>query len=827
MRNLLSSILICAFFFLVFISSCNDHDSGNSNKSLIVKADEQNKEESFEYFLFKNLIEDFPYDNTNTSNYYREFLKSRNQENHQSLYRSLPNWESIGPSNIAGRTLCLALNPLDTNQLWMGSAGAGLWKSNSGGLGANAWQYVATGYPVISVSSIAIQEDNPQVIYIGTGEIYNLAGSDGGIQTRTLRGSKGIGILKSTDGGLHWQLVMDWSGNNQTAVWKIIIHPIHPEIIFAATNSGVYKSTDGGTNWNHVLDMPLVMDMMMDHQEPNILYAGIGGINNTHYGVYKSIDDGVHWNLIQTGNDTIYHGRIMLANYKSNPKRVYAIYSDDFKTIGMLRSKNGFDSSNFYIPIKDVSEHQGWYAKCFHIKDDDSSRMIIGGVDLYLDTTGTGNQIFNLLYWKIRIHADMHDIVSNPKDPNKIYIATDGGLYRSNDFGRTMFSCNQGYLSAQFYTGNISKKSKHVIGGLQDNKSALYFNSNSWTNFHQADGTFNAFDPINDSTIYVSSQYQNLYVSTDFGFKWKELIKPNLSSSFVSPFIIHPQEPQKIISGGHYLLISYDAGQSWDTTRLPDQNESIVALETDATHSNSLYVSTLNPQTGESRLYHLNDGGSGLQLKDNGIPERFIRDIAMDPSNSNTLYLALGGFSKAGFMYSNDSGNSWFFSENKGLPEVPMHSILVDPKDNDIIYIGSEFGLYVSFDKGKTWHSYNAHPYDLIPVYDIKYSPLEDKLFLFTHGFGAFRCALLDKTVVTNTETLGISQWNLLLKDDYIILPESLDCINSLTLVNIEGKRFTLRKQNNEFKINSLQSGVYFVITDHSKLNRNRIVILR
>lgn len=110
----------------------------------------------------------------------------------------------------------------------------------------------------------------------------------------------------------------------------------------------------------------------------------------------------------------------------------------------MLRTTDRFDSIKYYTPIKDVTSYQGWYAKCLHIKDDDSSQLIMGGVDLYIDTTGTGNQLFNLILRRIKIHADMHDIISNPFDANKIYIATDGGLYRSNNFANSFFPCNGG-----------------------------------------------------------------------------------------------------------------------------------------------------------------------------------------------------------------------------------------------------------------------------------------------------------------------------------------------------------------------------------------------
>ncbi len=820
-------ILLSGLFLL---PSCHDGKSSFKLKNAILKdtdQHDQNKEESFEYFLFKSAIESFPFNQEGSQNFYREFIKSKYNSSTKKFYRDLPKWESIGPENIPGRVLSLAINSKDTNQLWMGSAGAGLWKSIKGGTGNNAWQYISTGYPVSSVSSIAIQENNPNIIYIGTGEIYNFLGTNGGIQERTLRGSRGMGILKSINGGITWKLCLDWSSDPQTAVWKIIIDPLNPQLVYAATNIGIYKSTDEGIHWNRTLDIPMIMDLIIDHINPEILYAAAGGLNGTHYGVYKTTDHGENWRLISTPNDTIYSGRIMLANYRTNPKRVMAIYSTDFKTISMMRSRNSFDSFNFYFPIKDVTEHQGWYSRCLYIKDNDSSKIIAGGVDLYTDTTGTGNQLFNLLNWKIKIHADLHDIISNPQDPEKIYIATDGGLFRSDNFGKTFSACNQGFSGTQFYTGFISNRTGNILGGLQDNKSGLRTGHTEWINFHQADGAYNAFHPESDSIIYIASQYQNLYRSSDFGKSWTELLKPNLNAAFIAPFMINPSAPNIIYVGGSQLLFSADGGMNWDSTNLLTKDESIVAIELNPQNTKDIYFSSLNFRTKESHLYHSADGGHHLELRESGIPERFIRDIAFDTKNSEIMYLALGGNNPAGIMKSNNKAESWNFTGNKNLPDVPFHSILVDPKDNNVIYAGSDLGLFVSADQGESWMSYNQHGFDVVPVYDIKYSTIDNKLIIFTHGFGAFRCALFDPTIITNSpsssdEDILITQLN-----NYVQIYNLIPELTYLDLIDLEGKILKLHGKNSIFSTDHLEAGIYFISSSIQKLNGRRIVILR
>lgn len=796
----------------VLLSSCNPASIYDSPKKKKVQ------EEAFEYFHFKYLVENFPHNSPDGGDFFRNYQYFKKIPINKT-FRNLSNWESIGPVNIAGRSLCLAINPKDTNELWMGSAGAGLWKSNSGGIGKNAWTYVPTSFPVNSVSSIAIDEKNPNILFIGTGEVYNFTEIDGGLQQRTLRGSKGIGILKSLDGGNHWTLSLDWSNNNNTAVWKIVINPNNQNVVYAATTQGVYRSVDGGETWKIVLNLPMALDLLIDREDPKILYAGIGGINSPNYGIYKTVNNGINWSKINSPNDSFYEGRIMLASYKKNTKKIYAAYSDAFKSIGILRSNDRFDSIKYYTPIKDVASYQGWYAKCLHVKDDDSSQLIMGGVDLYLDTTGTGNQLFNLIYRRIKIHADMHDIISNPLDPNKIYIATDGGLYRSDNFANSFYSCNDGYLSSQFYTGSQSKNGFHLLGGLQDNRSVIFSGKTQWTGISLGDGTYNAFDPNHDSIVYVSSQYQNLYKSEDFGNKWVELIPPNPEAAFVSPFIICKSNPNRIYSGGNILLKSDNGGLSWDSIKLPNKNEIITAISETPSCADELYFSTLIESSGTTKLYYSQDAGEHLILIDNSIPERIIRDIIIDPTDETKLYICLASYGRPGIMVSKSKGQSWDFLPNNFLPDVPMHSLIVDPNDSDLLYVGSDFGLFYSIDQGTNWRSYNTHPYDLVPVYDLIFNALKNELIIFTHSHGAFTTKAIDKKVVfENHVSKDEIRFQISNKRLYIIGADRIP--KSVQLISTDGQIVTLSNSNNSFNLNQFNPGIYFIYSNGNKVSK-------
>ncbi|HEX5624430.1 MAG TPA: hypothetical protein VFX48_00320, partial [Saprospiraceae bacterium] len=594
--------------------------------------------------------------------------------------------------------------------------------------------------------------------------------------------------------------------------------------IFAATNLGIYKSLDGGDNWSSSLNLPLTMDLLIDESEPEILYTGVGGVNNTHYGVYKTLDGGNRWELVSTPNDTLYQGRIMLARYKKNPKRIYALYSDAFRSIGMMRTLDGFDQTKFYTPVKNISSHQGWYAKGLLIKDDDSTKILAGGVDVYLDTTGTGNQFFNLILRKIKVHADVHDIISNPLDPDKVYLATDGGLFRSDDFAETFYACNGGFLSTQFYTGSVSIRSDQLVGGLQDNRSAVLRDPQPWSLIHLGDGTFNAIDPANDSILYLSSQYQNLYRSTTMGTSWKQLIPPNNQAAFVAPFALHPRVKGLLYSGGNHLLRSYDEGNNWDTIALPESGSKITALEVSASEPNLVVFATIHTELGNSNLYISNARGEILRSIGASIPDRFIRDICIDPSDPRHFIIALGGSGIPGVMESYDAGFSWMFTENTGLPDIPIHSLLIDPKYPEIYYAGTEFGLYASPNKGKKWISFNTHPYDLVPVYDLKYSEIRKKLILFTHGYGAFQLPLLDPTLITSSEQVDSRAWIFDPLEKAIILPDDSK-FNEIYLISLSGQVQKLFAEGNKISLRSASPGIYFLKTKSTGSKPERIFL--
>ncbi len=245
------------------------------------------------------------------------------QAKHNKLYKTenlqtTNQWKTIGPHNKGGRTNAIAFNPQNPNTMYLGSASGGLWRSYSGGV--DGWHYVSTGFPILGVSTIAIESNDSNIIYIGTGEVYNFDAAGTGAAYRSTRGTYGMGILKTTDGGGTWTKSLDWSYQEQKGIWAVKINPLNPNTVWAATTEGTYRSYDAGTTWNQVHDVVMVMDLVINPVDTNIVITGNGNFASAGFGIYRTSDGGNSWTHITTGLPTFYEGKIQLDIYKARPK---------------------------------------------------------------------------------------------------------------------------------------------------------------------------------------------------------------------------------------------------------------------------------------------------------------------------------------------------------------------------------------------------------------------------------------------------------------------------------------------------------------------------
>lgn len=452
-------------------------------------------------------------------------------------------WESLGPHNRGGRTLTLALNPQNENTIYAGSASGGLWKSTTGGAGVEAWEKVETGFPVLGVSTIAIHPTDSMTMYIGTGEVYNSEAAGTGAAYRNTRGSYGMGILKTIDGGQTWSLSLDWSYDQQHGIWMIKIDPTNPAIIYAATTQGTYKSTDAGTNWNQVLDVVMGTDLLIHPSDPNKILAACGNFGSPGYGIYRSEDAGLTWQQIISNLPTTFLGKIQLGFAPSAPDIVYASIGNGFSfddgATWLCRS-NDFGTNWTVRSTEDYSRFQGWFAHDVAVRPDNPDELIAIGINVWKSVNG-GNTLSIITEGGVGfanppiegpdgnanyVHSDAHDVLYHPTNSNIVYVASDGGIHRSDDGGSNWYSANGGYQTAQFYNGTSTSQNDpdFFIGGLQDNGTIRWNGDLTWTRVFGGDGSWTAIDPDNDNTFFVSYQRLNVLKTIDGGNGFLALI---------------------------------------------------------------------------------------------------------------------------------------------------------------------------------------------------------------------------------------------------------------------------------------------------------------
>ncbi len=719
---------------------------------------EKSRSEALEMLQWMNKTRAYPNVDIPANAYSNAMTQQRARfGDQQSL--AVGNWTSIGPTNIGGRTLCVALDPGDTNTVWLGSASGGLWKSSTGGLGVNAWTYVPTGYPVIGVSTVAINPQNANEMYIGTGETYNHGTAANGLTDRTTRGMYGMGILKSTDGGATWAPSLNWTYQQQRGIWEIVINPLRPSTVFAATTEGVYKSTDAGATWTQVLNVPVCMDLALHETDTTVILCGAGNINSANKGLYRSTNGGLTWALAGNGfPNTAHTGRITVSTYTTNNDTMIAQLCDIFNTVGIYKSYDkGF--SWFFVSGYDVGGYQGWYAKGMAFRPGEPDDILAGGIYMHRSTNGgstfmqTGGN---------SIHPDMHDIIVNPLNPYSVYIATDGGLFRSWDFGNTYFECTDGYVTSQCYIGSVSQTNPDfALTGLQDNYSIRYDGFPYWTPVMGGDGCYNAIDPTDDTYSYVAYQYLNVFQSSDQGQSYFQVLyNPSTAqggnpAAFLAPYIICPSNTFRLYAGSDALQRSDDMGWTWPVVspQPVDNGNYVLSIAVSSTNEDSVYFATA-PDFSPMKFFLSADGGATLNDRSTGLPDRFPRRIAVDPRNSQIVYVVFSGFGTGHVFKSTNAGVTWT-DIGTTLPDVPFHCVMLDPQYPDIVYAGSDMGLYVSTDGGATWNTHNTGLHDWTMVFDLAACAADRSLYCFTHGSGVWKRSLDDVLGVESAAGAG------------------------------------------------------------------------
>ncbi len=693
-----------------------------------------------------------------------------------SLTKNPVEWEAMGPWNTAGRTLAVAFHPTQQNTLFAGTASGGLWKSTEMGLGTS-WERVDLGHPVLGVSSIEISTEDPDVIFIGTGEVYNYSSTGTDAAYRSTRGSWGMGILKSSDGGNTWEKSLDWSYQQEHGVWMIKIDPNHSDIVFANTTEGVYRSTNAGEDWELVLDVIMGTDIEINPENSDEIVAAFGNFGTEGKGIYKSSDGGDSWVNVNNAALDDFNGKTLLAYAPSQPSTIYAsvgngFWFDDGATT-LMRSTN-FGSTWEVVNNTDYSKWQGWFSHDIAVNPQDAEQLIAVGIETWQSNDG-GQTLTQITSGGVTggtppieepdgpgyyVHSDQHFVLYHPSIEDLAVIGSDGGLFLTMDNGLNWRSINGGLQTTQFYNGfSVSRNGfEYAMGGLQDNNTVIYRGDKAWQRAIGGDGSWTAINHDDEDVVFGSWQNLNVQRSNNMGQSFSSVsFKENDDNPlFISPYGTCQGNGNLMYACGNYVYFSNNTGLNWQTTNSGQKvsNDPIFSLGIAPSDCDVVYVGTA-PKDFDAKIYRTTDRGDTWSDVTNELPNRYPNDIAVDPLDDSVVYACFSGFGTGHVFRSSDAGETWE-DISFNLPDLPTNAIAIDHRNTNMLYVGNDFGVYaINLAEDQEWYKWSESLPDVVIAMDLKIDPLNEEIWIATHGNGSYKRSLPELTIKNDDLVLG------------------------------------------------------------------------
>ena len=679
----------------------------------------------------------------------------------------------IGPGLMSGRISDLEGHPSNRKVIYAGTAGGGVWKSSNGG---------ASFDPIFddhiqSIGKVCVDPHDPDnTLYVGTGEIW----------TRNST-SIGDGLYKTIDGGQNWTK-LPFEGSERIS--NIIVHPKDKNTIYVSELGalwgdsemrGVFKTTDGGQTWNKIFYVDQktgCSDLIMDPTDPNILYASMWEFRRTGWsfnsggeqsGLFKSTDGGKTWNELKNGFPKGKLGRIAIAVAPSNPKIIYSVIeSEDADQSGLYRSDDSGAS------WKRLNGDFGLVVRPFYF-----SRIVV-------DPTNPDNLVKAGLFGSIsrdggktfknagNMHADIHDILFDADDSDRMYFATDGGVYRTWDGGNTL-DIVENIPVAQFYHITLDNEEPYnIYGGLQDNGS-WYGPSSSpggveardWNRVGYGDG-FRVLKHSTKPILYSEMQGAENVWRYDIEKNQQKTIQPlaikgeaKLRFNWNAPITLSPNKPDRIYIGSQFLHVSDDMGNTWKkiskdlTTNDPvkqDQENSgglskdnsgaenhctIFTIAESALDENIIWVGTDDGNVQVTK----NGGKSWSEIGQNisGLPKNtWCYHIEASVHDKGVAYAVFDGHTgndKNPYTYkTSDYGETWTSIISEDVAGF-TRSIQEDFVNPDLLFLGTETGLYITINGGQNWSKFtNNMP--STAVHHLEMHAKTNDIVMATHGRG-------------------------------------------------------------------------------------------
>jgi photosystem II stability/assembly factor-like uncharacterized protein len=698
---------------------------------------------------------------------------------------------SIGPANMSGRIVEVAVYEKEPRIQYIASATGGLWKTVNHGV---TFKPVFEHESTVSLGAVAVHQANPDIVWVGTGE---------GNPRNSV--SSGDGVYRSTDGGKTWQHV----GLKETQhIGRIVLHPSDPRIAYVAAvghlwgpnvQRGLFKTTDAGKTWSHVLalgDTTGCVDVAMDPEDPDIVYTAAYHVRRDAFaggnpavqtgpraGLYQTTDGGKSWAALQGGLPERPYGRCGISIYRKNPSVVYAVVQTDKTEVtttgqepnnkklgpaegGIFRSE---DRGQTWTYLNSLCPRPFYYGQ-IRVDPSDDQRIYVLGVGFFVSRDG--GRTFNTANAAKGTHSDYHALWVDPRDRYHLFLGSDGGLNYSFDRGDTWEHLKNLPVGQFYAVGVDSRKPYRVYGGLQDNGSwggpsatqdSAGITIADWSSILGFDGYYCQVDPEDADTVYCEGQYAilrriNVRTGTTVDIKprlgSKEAMTnvvpdpgkhPGFRFNWSSPILLSPHNAKTVYFGANYVFRSRDRGDTWtiispDLTRGQPGPSAYKGHTITTLAESPLRAGLLFAGTDDGKLMMTANGGTEWQDLSGNIPDlpqdRWVTRVECSRFEEDTVYLSIDRHRNddlAPYLFKSiDQGKTWT-SLAAGLPPAGVvHVVREDPVNRELLYVGTEHGLFISQDGGKHWHRQKLLP--TVPVHDLLVHPRDGELVIATHG---------------------------------------------------------------------------------------------
>ena len=679
----------------------------------------------------------------------------------------------IGPALMSGRINDMEAHPTNPRIIYAGTAGGGVWKSNDAGTTFNP---IFDDY-CQSIGAVEVDPNNPDnVIYVGTGETW----------TRNSV-SIGDGLYKSNDGGTTWNKL---GFEKSERIANIIVNPNNSNEVYVAVlgalwsdsdERGVYKTTDGGATWNKVLYIDQTTgcaDLAMDPNNPNILYASMWEFRRTGWSfnsggdksaLYKSTDGGATWNKIHNGFPEGKLGRLAIAVAPTDSNILYTVIeAEDDARKGLYRSDDA--GANW----KQLNNDFGITVRPFYfsriVVDPKNADVVVKG-GLTGSISRDGGKTFKSLG---NMHSDIHDVIFDINDSDRMYAGTDGGVYRSWNGGTTMEIVENLPLSQFYHISVDDAEPYNVYGGLQDNGS-WYGPSSSgggitardWNSIGGGDG-FRVLKHPTKNIIYSEMQGAENVWRYDAENKLVKTIQPlpqkghdDLRFNWNAPMAVSTHQPDRFYMGSQYLHKSEDMGDTWtiispdlttnDAAKQNQEDSGGLSMDNSGAENHTTIFTIAESPVDQNVIWVGTDDGN-VQVTTNGgktwtnttpnisgLPANtWCYHIEASVHGKGTAYAVFDGHTtgdmKAYAYKTTDYGKTWTNIITDDV-EIFARNIQEDYVNPDVLYLGTEFGLYITIDGGKKWAKFtNNMPATAVHFIDLQ--KRTNDLVMGTHGRG-------------------------------------------------------------------------------------------